>query len=167
MGDSAEVLSCKGNKLNIAASFLKSVSFTSPATVCKNSVFTVFPSGTNSLCITCCLPKQVQHHSDPQFFKNFLASQVILFSTPCSDVLFQDHIEAARTCLLFSSNAGIEKIWTVLTGLNEVSTCSDHVSLLLIQETVWNKFNVYLALSQIFIKNLKKCLLVNMQFILH
>jgi hypothetical protein len=57
---------------------------------------------------------------------------------------------------LVSSNAGIEKIWTVLRGLNEVSTCSDHVPLLLIQETVWNKFNGYFTLSQIFIKNVKK-----------
>jgi len=42
---------------------------------------------------------------------------------------------------------------SVLRGLNEVSTCSDHVPLLLIQEILWNKFNVYITLSQIFIKN--------------
>jgi hypothetical protein len=103
----------------------------------------------------------------PSIFENLLASQIILFSTPCFDVLFQDHIETAITCLFVSSNAGTEKIWTVLRGMDGVSTCSDHVPLLLIQESMWNKFNVYLILSQLLIKNMKNCFLVNMQFTLH
>jgi len=102
-------------------------------------------------------------------FEIFLASRMILFSIPCSDILFQDHIETDRTWLLVSSNAGIEKIWTVL--FLEVWMKFPHVQTMCHFCSSKRYCGTNLMYTLLFhkysLRIFKKCLLVNTQFIVH
>ena len=93
--------------------------------------------------------------------KNVWASVMLLSSTPCADILFCNYTwEHSRYA--YSND------WIGPThGLDKALTICDLGLLLLISESVQNKFWAELTPSQTIRKNLINCLLVNAQLTLH